>query len=90
MFILCELSAPHLCPADESIPPGMSGTVPDFQKSAKSRNSVRLNKKFISKVKVTVQKKKKIYREVLKSEGREDSCISFSKCKTHFLTFLPN
>lgn len=56
MFIYCELPAPHLCPADESIPPGMSGTVPDSQKSAK-RSSVRLNKKMISKMKVTGQKK---------------------------------
>lgn len=56
MFIYCELSTPHLCPADESVPPGMNGTVPDSQKSAKSRSSVRLNKKLISKVKVTGQK----------------------------------
>lgn len=60
MFIYCELSTPHLCPADESIPPEMSRTVPDSQKSAKSRSSVRLNKKLISKVKVTGQKKKSI------------------------------
>lgn len=60
MFIYCELSTPHLCPADESIPPGISGTAPDSQKSAKSRSSVRLNKKFQSESNWPKKKKKSI------------------------------
>lgn len=54
-----ELSTPHLCSAHESIPPGLNGTVPDSQKSAKSGSSMRLNKKLICKVKITDKKKPK-------------------------------
>lgn len=36
------------------------------------------------------KKTQKIYREVLKSKGREGFCLSFPKYKIHFLAFFPN